>query len=192
MKLPAEAEILAYLKKHQTSKRTGHTMAVAHLAEKLARKHGLSPARARLAGLLHDAAKNWTGKKLAAYAKKHRLRVPDIEATCRRHPGLLHAYVGAHIARAVFGVKDAGVLSAIAKHSLGSVHMSRLEKCLYVADLASPDRKFSEAGTIRDLAMRDLNRAFARGMRVKFWSVLMEGRWIHPESVRVWNRWAAQ
>ncbi len=190
-KLPTEKSVLEYLRKYLTKERLGHTMAVAYLAEKLAQKHGLNPAHARLAGLLHDSAKCWSGRELIKYAKKKKIKAPDFDLLCRHRPKLLHAYVGSHIAQREFKIKNKPIVSAIAKHTFGSVHMSPFEKCLYLADLASPDRKFSEAKGLRSLAMKDLHEAFLEGLKIKLYYTVIKGQWIHPESVRVWNRWVS-
>ena len=188
-KLPGEKSVIAYLKENLTRERIGHTMAVAYLASKLARKHGLNPARVRMAALLHDSAKNWSKQRLVRYAKSRRLPVPDLLETCRRRPRLTHAYAGASVAAKVFGITDREILSAISKHTLGNAKMNRFEKCIYMADLAEPGRKFPEAKELRNLAMRDLDRAFVRGVGIKIIYAIKDGRWIHPESVRVWNHW---
>lgn len=186
-----QGKIIPYLRKNLTKERIGHTLAVALLAERLARKHGLNPKRARLAGLLHDAAKCRTGHDLARYARNHKVRSPDFEETCRLRPKLLHAYVGAHLARRKFGLRDGGIFSAISNHTLGSVKMTAFDKCIFVADLLSYDRKFKRIQRLRNLAMKDLDRAFVEGIRIKLTCTVRDGRWIHPESVRVWNRWVA-
>ncbi|OGR85082.1 MAG: hypothetical protein A2901_02275 [Elusimicrobia bacterium RIFCSPLOWO2_01_FULL_54_10] len=180
---------LPYLKKHLTRERLGHTMAVSLLSERLARKHGLNHNKARLAGLLHDVAKCKSGKALVRYALKYKLRPPNFEETCRQRPKMLHAYVGAHLARRVLKVRDKQILSAIAKHTLGSDKMSGLDKCVFMADLASYDRKYDGAKTLRQYAMKNLDKAFVEGLRLKLKNTLRDREWLHPESVRVWNFW---
>ena len=188
MKSPLFKEkILPYLKENLTADRLGHVMGVAYLAEKIARRHGLDPFKARMAGLLHDAAKCWKKKDLKKYARKHRLKVPDLEQTCERQPGLLHAYVGADLVKKIFGIKDPEILSAIAKHSLADVRMTPFDKCVYLADLAAPGRKFPEAKVIRKMALKNLDKAFLEGLRVKLHYTVQDGCWIHPQSIRVWN-----
>ncbi len=188
MKLPSEKKVLEYLKDHLSRERLGHTMAVTFLAEKLARRHGLSVAKARMAGLLHDSAKEWSVQELKACARKKNLQVPDLKETLQ-HPRLIHAYAGAHVAEKEFGIRNQDILSAIRKHTLADVKMSTFDKCVFLADLASPDRKFPEARAIRALAMKSLDKGFAEGLRIKLMYAVMKGRWFHPHSQRVWNRW---
>jgi nicotinate-nucleotide adenylyltransferase len=79
------------------------------------------------------------------------------------------------------------VLKAITNHTLGSPTMGPLEKILYVADVASEDRGFREAGAVRTLAYDDLDAALREAARVKLAYVIASGFWIHPTGVRFWN-----
>ena len=138
--------------------------------------------------LLHDVARDLGPLGLAAYAGRTRLKVPVFKAILREAPVLLHAYAGAAIAEKKFGVKDRETLNAIRGHTLGSAAPGLLEKIVYVADLASDGRDFPEAGIIKRLAFRDLDKAYAAANYVKLIYVFRTGGWIHPESIRSWNR----
>jgi nicotinate-nucleotide adenylyltransferase len=164
-----------------------HTLAVARLAQELAGVYRLDVDAARTAGLLHDAGRSIPVPSLPAYARRHGLRVPNWDETVRRQPLLIHPFASAHIARSRFGVKDPNVLKAITNHTLGSPTMGPLEKVLYVADVASEDRGFREAGAVRTLAYDDLDAALREAARVKLAYVIASGFWIHPTGVRFWN-----
>ena len=187
MPRPIRDQILPYLKKNLPPQRLGHVMGVAALARKIAGRHGLNAGSAELAGLLHDAAKYWKPENLIQYVKKYRLKVPDMKITLQT-PEVLHGYVSAHLAKMLFGVKHPEILSAIARHTLGSEKMGPLDRCVYIADFAAPDRKYSQADRLRRLAMKDLNRAFVEGVRIKVTYMMQCGRRIHPETLRMWNR----
>lgn len=182
-----ERKILAYLKKELTGERYAHVLGVMGLAEKLALRHGLDAEKARLAGALHDVARCWSDDKLKLYAKSRRLRVPDIAFVLKHQPILLHSYVGADIARRKFKIRDREILSAVAKHSLGSVQMTNFEMCVYMADLLAPDRDFYGAESLRKMVFNDLRAAFREGIAVKIRYVLKLGEPLHPEVLRIWN-----
>ncbi len=186
-----EKRILVHLKKTLTGERYDHVLGVMALAEKLARRHGLDAAKARLAGALHDVARCWSDQKLRLYAKSRRLRVPDLAFVLKHQPILLHSYVGADIARRKFKIKDREILSAVAKHSLGSVRMTDFERCVYMADLLAPDRDFYGAESLRKMVFNDLRAAFREGIAVKIRYVLKLGEPLHPEVVRIWNHEAS-
>lgn len=133
--------------------RYAHTVRVARFAERLAVRHGEDPRRARLAGMLHDLARLSSVPQLLAACATYGLAIDAFEA---RNPLVLHARVGAAIARERFGVTDAGVLSAIARHTVAAAEMSRLDAILYLADGLEPGRSYPERARHAELASRDL------------------------------------
>lgn len=182
------ADLEAHLKKDLSPARYRHTRAVARWAVDLARLHGEDPDRARRAGLLHDLAKEMPGPALARYVRAHRVPVPGAAEILRRKAhALLHAHVSAHRAAREWGEKDRGVLSAVARHTLGHPRLSRLDQILYVADFSSPDRPYGAARAVRRLARRDLRAALRETVRRKIEHVVFVGRFLHPETVRLWN-----
>ena len=136
--------------------RYAHVVRVARLADRLAQRHGEDPQRARLAGLLHDLARLYSGERLIAECEE---RGMPIDAFERRHPVVLHARLGAELARERFGVDDAGVLDAIRRHTVAAADMSRLDTIVYLADGLEPGRDFREREGLERLAFRDLDRA---------------------------------
>jgi len=169
-----------------------HTLNVAALADALARRHGEDADKARLAGLLHDAGRRFGPARLAALVREKRLPVPHREATAALAPMLLHAYVSEYLAKKEFAVSDPAVLSAIRKHTLGDVRMSRLDRLLYVADACSADRSHPGAAETRALAFSDLEEAFARCLSEKLAHALARRAWLHPTTIGLWNSLAAR
>src|SRR5262249_10564119 len=139
-----------------------HTLNVAELADALARRHGADASKARLAALLHDAGRRFPPPLMAEYARKRRLKVPQRDLTAALEPILLHAHISEDLAAREFMVKDAEVLSAIRKHTLGDLAMSLLDKVVYVADACSADRRHPGVAKTRALAFDDLDAAFER------------------------------
>jgi len=169
-----------------------HTLNVAALAAALARRHGLDEEKARLAGLLHDAGRRFPPPLLAEYARKRRLKVPQGALTAALEPMLLHAYVSEDLARGEFGVRDAAVLSAVRKHTLGDLKMSALDKAVYVADACSADRSHPGVADTRALAFGDLDAAFERCLADKLSDALRRRAWLHPLTIDLWNSLAAR
>jgi ribosome silencing factor RsfS/YbeB/iojap len=138
--------------------RYAHTLRVARLAAQLARAHGEDHERARLAGLYHDLARLLSAERLLSECAE---RSMPIDAFERANPVVLHARLGAELARETYGVDDAAILSAIRKHTVAAENMSRLDVILYLADGIEPGRDYPErAGFVR-LALRDLDAAMA-------------------------------
>lgn len=136
--------------------RYAHSVRVARCADVLAQRHGANPGKARLAGLLHDLARLFSPERLLAESAARGLSIGEAE---RAHPTLLHARLGAEIAREEFGVDDAEVLSAIEKHTTGAAKMSPLDCIVYLADSLEPGRSFEPRAALWQLACNDLEAA---------------------------------
>ncbi len=136
--------------------RYAHCVRVARLADRLAQHHGEDPAKARLAGMLHDLARLHSSAELIAQSEARNLPIDPFQ---RAHPILLHARLSAELAREEFGVQDQAVLSAIAKHTVAASQMSRFDCVLYLADGLEPGRRFPERAELESLAMHDLDAA---------------------------------
>jgi len=133
-----------------------HTLAVARVAEALAAAHGGDPGRARIAGLFHDLARLYPAERLLNECTQRGLAIDAFE---RANPIVLHARLGAELAREMFGVDDEAVLSAIRKHTLGDAVMSPLDVVVYLADALEPGRDYAERGGFLTLAFADLDAA---------------------------------
>lgn len=139
-----------------------HSVRVARAADVLAQRHGVDAAKARLAGMLHDLARLYSAKDLIAQCELRHIPIDDFS---REHPVVLHAPLGAALARERFDVRDPQILSAIEKHTLGDVEMSDLDEVIYLADGLEPGRDFEERAALWDLAMRDLHAALEATMK---------------------------
>jgi predicted HD superfamily hydrolase involved in NAD metabolism len=142
--------------------RYAHVVRVARLAGRLAHRHGEDPARARLAGLLHDLARLYSAERLVAECESREMPIDAFE---RRNPIVLHARLGAALARERFGIDDPGILSAICRHTVAAERMSRLDAIVYLADGLEPGRHFAEREGLLALAFRDLDAALAGLLR---------------------------
>ena len=77
-----------------------------------------------------------------------------------RNPYLIHAKLGAFLARTEYGVKDKEILHAIEVHTTGEPHMSDLDKVLFIADYIEPNRdKADNLEAVRQKAFTDLDDA---------------------------------
>ena len=141
------------LKKELDSGRFQHTLGVMYTAAALAMAHDADITKAQVAGLMHDCAKCMPGKKkLKLCAQKH-MEVSDYE---QKNTFMLHARLGAVLARDEYGIQDPEVLSAIEWHTTGKPEMTTLEKIIFIADYIEPGRKHAEnLPQVRRLAYQD-------------------------------------
>ena len=76
---------------------------------------------------------------MPAFARRHRVKVPDLKGIEAHNPALAHAHLSEHLARKL-GYTDTELLSAVRKHTLGDGKMAPLDRLLFVADACSRDR----------------------------------------------------
>ena len=116
--------------------------------------------KAMLAGLMHDCAKCMPNAKKLKVAEKNHLEITDLE---RSNPFMLHAKLGAFLARKKYDIDDEEVLSAIRWHTTGRPGMTLLDKIVYVADYIEPKRdKAPNLPMIRQMAFVDLDGALLK------------------------------
>ena len=148
------------LKKELEKDRYQHTLSVAFTACSLAMRWGVDLDEAYIAGILHDCAKNIPDEDRVKLCEKWGLPVNKTE---RKNPTLLHAKMGAYLAKEKYGIRDEKVLLAIESHTTGRPDMSMLEKIIFVADYIEPYRTKAENLTvIRREAFIDLDKAVLR------------------------------
>ena len=176
-------EICAALKATLKPGRYIHTLGVAETALRLAPRYGVDPARAELAGLLHDCAKYMPieeMRKLVVGA------VPDADDEELATVSVLHAPAGAVWAAREFGVRDQGILSAIRKHTLGDGQMSALDALIYTADFIEPNRTpFPGLEEARALAETDIFAATRKCAELTNRHLAEQGRQAHPRTLRM-------
>lgn len=124
-------EIEEYLKNVLTPERFLHTMGVKKECIRLAKIFNVDPIKAEIAGLLHDCAKCMDNDSLLNFIEEN---IKDINKNELKNYKTLHAPVGACLACDKFKVDDSEIISAIRWHTLGRVHMTKLEKIVFLAD----------------------------------------------------------
>ncbi len=170
-------EIKEYLKKNLSEKRFNHTIGVAETAQSLAEVWGADSSSAFLAGLVHDCAKELPYSKTVERLTGEGYKQED-DFTM-----LVHAPMGAIVAKEEFGIEDNDVLNAVRYHTVGRPCMSLLEKIIYIADFIEPGRSFKEAEILRELACKDLDKAvLAEADMVIKWNI-DRGKEIHPDTI---------
>lgn len=148
------------MEKVQDEKRYEHTLGVAFTAASLAMRYGTDVKQAQVAGLLHDCAKCMTNEERMSICKKNKLEVTPVE---KANPFLLHAKVGAFLAKEKYGIQDEEILSAVRFHTTGRPNMTLLEKIVFTADYIEPSRKTApNLDEVRTLAFQNLDMALCK------------------------------
>lgn len=156
-----------------------HTLGVAETAAHLAKRFGVDPQRARLAGLLHDCAKSMAYGEMLVHVRG----MDGVDDEELGMEPVLHAPVGAVEAQKEFGVQDPEILSAIRCHTLGKPDMTPLETLIFVADFIEPGRKFFDGlDQVRRLAETDLKAAARLSAELSSRFVVSRGGKMHART----------
>lgn len=151
------------LKQALDKDRYQHTIGVAYTATSLAMSHGYDINKAYLAGLMHDCAKCIPLEEKLQLCKKYHVKLTQSELD---NPALIHAKLGAYVAKKQYGIEDEDILLAIRYHTTGRPEMSLLEKIIYIADYIEPYRRpLPNMKEIRETAFRDIDEALIKMMR---------------------------
>ena len=145
------------LKKELDKDRYEHTLGVMYTSACLAMANDYDMEKAQLAGLLHDCAKCIPNEKKLKICAKNNIPITQVE---KDNPFLLHAKVGAFLARVLYEVEDEEILHAISVHTTGAPAMNTLDKIVFIADYIEPKRdKAANLKEIRKTAFEDLDEA---------------------------------
>jgi len=164
-----------------TEHRYLHSLGVTETAQEMARTFGVDEEKAKIAGLLHDCAKQ--------IDHEEQLKMCDtlgvfLDDTKRINRSLIHAELGAKLAETEFGVTDTEILDAIKYHTLGRPNMTKLEKILYLADIIEPHRKmFDGLEKLRALCKEDLDQALFYGLSLTMEHVNRKGLLLHTQTI---------
>lgn len=179
-----EVEIKAYVKNAIDEKRYNHTLGVVKTAEELAILYGESTEKAKLAALIHDAAKNIHKDKLINLIINEGY---DIDSVERSSSELLHGIGGAIVAKKEMGIEDSDILNAIRWHTTGRPNMSKLEKIIYLADYIEPNRIFDGVEELRELCKVDLDKAMIKALDNTIKYVITKKSLIHIKTIEARN-----
>ena len=145
------------LRKYLDRDRFEHSEGVMYTAAALAMRYGEDLEKAQIAGILHDCAKCMPDSKKLKICEKNHIEITEAE---KMSPFLLHAKVGAYIAKTKYDIEDTEILDAIACHTTGKPAMTLLEKIIYISDYIEPMRnKASNLEEVRKMAFVDLDEA---------------------------------
>jgi predicted HD superfamily hydrolase involved in NAD metabolism len=121
----------ALLAHHGHATTAAHSLRVAAEAKRLALRQNEDPAKAEIAGWLHDISAIVPRNRQLGLAEGLEI---DILPEERTYPLLLHQKLSAVIAREVFAVTDPAILSAIECHTTLKANSSALDRIIFVAD----------------------------------------------------------
>ena len=162
-----------------------HSLATAAEAQRLARHWGVNEAKAYLAGLLHDSAKNYSPEEMLSLASLHNIATDEWELA---HPDILHGPVAAAMLQETWGIEDMEVAEAIRLHTIPQGEMSDLAKIIFLADKIEPNRKpWPGIDVLRSLAYQNLDQAIEAMLRSNIGFLAKRSDQIHPSTQEIWQ-----
>lgn len=179
----AKEELKSMLK----PERYEHSIGVMETAVKLAKRFGADEQKAKIAGLLHDCAKNIETKTAYQMCEMYSI---ELDSVTKKSHKLVHQYLGAHIAKESFGIDDEEILSAIRSHTTAKADMSLLDKIIYLADFIEPNRDkepFDGLCELRELCEKDIDEAMAFALDISVESILRRKMYMHLDTVSARN-----
>ena len=162
-----------------------HTLGVMYTSAALAMRYGADIQKSMTAGLLHDCGKYLPPKEQIRLCEKKKITLTESELVM---PALVHAKLGAYLARHEYHIKDAEILDAITYHTTGRPDMTLLEKIVYIADYIEPNRKeIPGLADIRQIVFTDIDRAvcLSAGSTVRY--LKNGGKAVDPMTINTYN-----
>ncbi len=176
-----------WLKENLNEKRYQHSLGTAECAKELAKHFGQNEEKAYIAGLLHDCAKCFSDEKLLEIIDKY---LDDVDSDERSNKKTLHAPGSYYIAKTVFGLEDAEMLSAIRWHTLGKMDMTDFEKIIFLADkieLRTRSEDYRKKITKDLYSENGLNKAILECYKETIKSLVDRDLKICPLTIEIYN-----
>ncbi len=179
-----EDKIVEYLQRTLSKKRYEHSINVAKKAVELARIYGSDIDKARIAGLVHDCAKELTSEVLLDFVRLEG-NEPDPVSLVQKE--LLHGPAAVYLCKNKFYIQDKEILSAVQFHTTGKENMSILDKIIYISDFIEVGREFPAVNGLRDLAIININGALLKLFDATIIYVIQKQKMVHPDTINARN-----
>ena len=153
------------IKELMGDKRFKHSVNVADMSVKLAKKFGADEDKAYIAGILHDCQKEADKTVMWEEAEKSGFYIDPAERDCFK---LWHGIAGAYYVKNELKIDDTDILNAIRFHTVGRSDMSVIEKIVFLADMVSKERDYPHVEEYRKSVLEDLDNGMFQTLR---WSI---------------------
>lgn len=182
-----EADIKRYkkiLKSRLDEKRYYHSLCVADEAKRLSGIYGADREKMYIAGLLHDVTKNCSNTEQLQILENSAI---ILSADEKASPPIWHAITGAEFVKNELKIEDKEIVTAIRYHTTGKADMTLEQKILFVADLTSKDRTYSDIDEIRKKADASLDEAMLDILKFTITNLVSKGKPVHSSTLDAYN-----
>ncbi len=123
--------IREWVKKRLNEERYLHSLGAEETAKELAEMFSVDQEKAALSALIHDNAKCIPYEDVLEIIRENNFDIPD---DVKSNKKIIHAHVGACLAKKELGITDDEILNAVKQHTTGRPDMTMLEKIVFLAD----------------------------------------------------------
>lgn len=188
-KLDYEDRIKYYkscLKERLSKNRYHHSVCVANEAKALAQENDYDEDRAYLAGLVHDVCKEDSMENQLELMSRCKTYIDETEKTTK---ALYHGIAGSVFIEEEFKIYDEDIQNAVRYHTVAREGMSTLEKIVYLADLVSEDRTYSDVKKYRKTAHKDLDIGMLEALKYSIKSTVNKESEIVKSTLSAYNEY---
>ncbi len=183
-RLISEDKIIECLQQTLSKKRYDHSIHVANMAVELAQIYGSNIDKARIAGLIHDCAREMPNEKLIELI---RLEGNEPDSVSLVQKELLHGPAAIYLCKNKFFIEDEEILSAVQFHTTGKANMTMLDKIIYISDMIEVGREFPGVKELRNLAIMNINSVLLKSFDATISYLIQKQRMIHPDTINARN-----
>lgn len=172
--------------KRVKEKRYIHILGVEEKAAELAEKYGADIEKCRIAGILHDIAKEMPIDELRRICEQNfsdELSPEDMKIN-----EILHGFAGYIVAKDEIGIKDESILNGIKYHTVGKKGLDLLGRIIYIADAIEKNRDYPGVMEIREKVEKDLDEGIVFEINRKIKYLSERGGSIHKNTLEM-GKW---
>lgn len=177
-------EIEKDVKNILSEKRFKHSIGVVKRAIEFAKIYNIDEETVKKVAIAHDCAKELSAEEALNYAKQNNIEIDEVE---QLEPGLLHAKIGADIARKKYNFSKE-MINAILYHTIGDINMDTLAKIIYIADKTEEGRVHIDKETAVNLAIQNLDEGVLFVSKYMIEHSLKKNSLIHPNTIQLINK----
>ncbi len=166
-------------------KRFEHVKRVADTAEALAKQYDGDPIRARIAGIVHDYAKDFSDERFKSVIMSQKFD-PELLAY---NNGIWHGVVGTYFVQKDLQIYDSEILNAVKKHTIGAPTMTKLDQIIFIADFIEPGRDFPGVEAARQAAQVSLAAGVACELQSTLSFLIKNHKTVYPKTIDSYNAW---
>ncbi|MDO5724868.1 MAG: bis(5'-nucleosyl)-tetraphosphatase (symmetrical) YqeK [Tissierellia bacterium] len=175
---------LKKLKKDIGKERYLHSLNVVKVAKELGKRYNCDLKKCEIAALYHDCGKLIPFQRQIDKLKEYNI---SLDQEILDAKPIVHAYLGAYIAKNEYGIIDTEILNAIKYHTIGRENMTMLEKIIFVADFIEPNRSFEGVEKLRNLAFENLDKTVYEGVKQNIIFIVNSDYYIYEPAIKIYN-----